>query len=102
MESLVKLAVALGKNHILESSIANLKNLKSLAINGHVNKLPKVVTQLQNLEELELFDTKISTLPKEIDQLESLWKRLTYPAVRVYVKFHQLSLVSKSSKTRCG
>lgn len=76
-QPLEKLSIYIGKNHKFIANIENLTTLKSLVINGSLKEIPDAVYDIPNLQELELFDTKIATVSEKIQQFKKL-KKLSF------------------------
>lgn len=73
-QPLEKLSIYIGKNQDIPNEIVKLTSLKSLTISGELKEIPKVIYNLPTIEELEIFDTNISTVATDIEKLKALKK----------------------------
>lgn len=73
-QPLEKLSIYSGKNNKFITGIENLTTLKSLIISGNLKEIPNAIYDIPNLQELELFDTKISSVSEKIVQIKNLKK----------------------------
>jgi Leucine-rich repeat (LRR) protein len=76
-QPLEKLSIYVGKGQVIPEEIENLKNIKSLTISGELKEIPKLVYRIVSIEDLQIFDSKISTLSVEVEKLSKL-KKLTF------------------------
>lgn len=61
------------KQQILSSKITNLQNLEVLEIDGYTLKeIPREISKMRNLKALGIYDTMVETLPREIMFLPNL------------------------------
>lgn len=84
-QPLEKLSIYIGKNQNISTQIVNLTTLKSLTISGELKEIPKAIYNLSQIEELEIFDTKISSVSPDIEKLKGLkkisfWQPLFLPS----------------------
>jgi Leucine-rich repeat (LRR) protein len=80
-QPLEKLSISIGKNQAIPSEIAHLKGLKTLVLGGDITEIPPFIYTLTKLENLEIFDTKVSTLSATVSQLTKLKKVLFWQAL---------------------
>ena len=76
-QKLEELEMQIAPNQGFPEDIFTMKNLKSLMITGEIETLPDHISDLSKLENLELFGTKISNLPKSVGNLKNL-KRVAF------------------------
>ncbi|WP_165590665.1 MULTISPECIES: leucine-rich repeat domain-containing protein [unclassified Flavobacterium] len=105
-QSLKKLSIYISKKHILTEELKDLLSLKSIILNGEINQVPDLIYDLNNLEELEFFDTKISTVSKKIEQLKNLkkisfWQALFLDEKPIKLKLDEIFLnISKCNNLK--
>jgi Leucine-rich repeat (LRR) protein len=84
-QPLEKLSIYIGKHQTIPAEFENLTNLKSLVLSGELKEIPKSIYNLATIEDLEIFDTKISIFSTEIEKLSNLkkvsfWQSLFLPS----------------------
>ncbi|MDO5639368.1 MAG: leucine-rich repeat protein [Neisseria sp.] len=73
-QGLEKLVISAPQDKVLPQAVLQLTKLKTLHISGTLAALPDGLFALENLQEIELFETELTTIPAGIARLPKLKK----------------------------